>query len=78
MQIQPKELDDLEIDQGDDFDKIYKGEISKSGAAILPSKRVRKIPEKITNPLKSQEVEDEKIKETDQKVENDPLSTKKD
>ena len=32
----------------------------------------------ITNPSKSQEVEDEKIKETDQKVENDPLSTKKD
>ena len=76
VQIQPTELDDLEIDQGDDFDKIYKGEISKSGAAILPSKRVRKIPEKITNPLKSQDVEDEKIKETDQKVENDPLSTK--
>jgi DNA-directed RNA polymerase subunit omega len=85
VQIQPTELDDLEIDQGDDFDKIYKGEISKSGAAILPSKRVRKIPEKITTPLKSEDVEekskdveDEKIKETDQKVENDPLSTKKD
>ena len=76
----------MEIDQGDDFDKIYKGEISKSGTAILPSKRIRKIPEKITTPLKSQDVEDvksqdvedEKIKETDQKVENDPLSTKKD
>ena len=35
------------MEQEDDFDKIYKGEISKSGAAILPSKRVRKIPEKI-------------------------------
>ena len=45
---EPKELEDLEIEQEDDFDKIYKGEISKSGAAILPSKRVRKIPEKIT------------------------------
>ena len=28
-------------------DSIYKGEISKSGIAILPSKRARKIPEKI-------------------------------
>ena len=48
VQSQPVELEDLEIEQEDDFDKIYKGEISKSGAAILPSKRVRKIPEKIT------------------------------
>ena len=47
VQSQPAELEDLEIDQEDDFDKIYKGEISKSGAAILPSKRVRRIPEKI-------------------------------
>ena len=47
IQNQPKEIEDLEIDQDDDFDKIYKGEISKSGAAILPSKRVRRMPEKI-------------------------------
>ena len=26
--------------------KLYKGEISKSGASILPSKRVRRVPEK--------------------------------
>ena len=32
---------------GDDFDSLYKGEISKSGTPILPSKRARKIPEKI-------------------------------
>jgi len=32
---------------GDDFESIYKGEISKSGTPILPSKRARKIPEKI-------------------------------
>ena len=32
---------------GDDFDSMYKGEISISGAPILPSKRARKIPEKI-------------------------------
>ena len=34
-------------DIGDDFENLYKGEISKSGAPILPSKRARKIPEKI-------------------------------
>ena len=38
--------DDDEI-VGDDFENIYKGEISKSGVPILPSKRARKIPEKI-------------------------------
>ena len=47
VQNEPTELEDLEVEQEDDFDKTYKGEISKSGAAILPSKRVRKIPEKI-------------------------------
>ena len=56
----PAELEDLEIDQEDDFDKIYKGEISKSGAAILPSKRSRRIPEKIVT---SPQAVDEKIKE---------------
>ena len=37
--------DDEEV--GDDFETLYKGEISKSGAPILPSKRARKTPEKI-------------------------------
>ena len=32
---------------GDDFENLYKGEISKSGTPILPSKRARKTPEKI-------------------------------
>ena len=43
-QNEPTELEDLEVDTVDDFDKKYKGEISKSGAAILPSKRARKMP----------------------------------
>jgi DNA-directed RNA polymerase subunit omega len=38
--------DDDEI-IGDDFESMYKGEISKSGTPILTSKRARKIPEKI-------------------------------
>jgi DNA-directed RNA polymerase subunit omega len=41
--------DNIEDDEdiGDDFESLYKGEISKSGAPILPSKRARKAPEKI-------------------------------
>ncbi len=41
--------DGSEVDEdiGDDFENLYKGEISKSGTPILPSKRARKIPEKI-------------------------------
>ena len=45
-----EQVDDTsEVDEkvGDDFENIYKGEISKSGTPILPSKRARKIPEKI-------------------------------
>ena len=60
VQSDPAELEDLEIDQEDDFYKIYKGEVSKSGAPILPSKRTRKMPEKLATIPKSQ---DEKIKE---------------
>ena len=54
---QVKESEDLEIEQEDDFDKIYKGEISKSGAAILPSKRVRRLPENIIKAESSEEKE---------------------
>ena len=71
-QNEPKELEDLEIDQEDDFDKIYKGEISKSGAAILPSKRARRMPEKNTL-VRDDEVKED-IKQTDQKAENDSIS----
>ena len=39
------EQEEIEEEENDDFEKIYKGQISKSGVAILPSKRTRKIPE---------------------------------
>ena len=39
--------EDLDEVVGDDFENLYKGEISKSGVPILPSKRARKVPEKI-------------------------------
>ena len=44
-QIDDTSEEDEEV--GDDFQNLYKGEISKSGTPILPSKRARKIPEKI-------------------------------
>ena len=44
-QIDEGSEDDEEV--GDDFESMYKGEISKSGTPILPSKRARKTPEKI-------------------------------
>jgi len=44
-QVDDTSEEDEEI--GDDFENLYKGEISKSGIPILPSKRARKIPEKI-------------------------------
>ena len=45
----PHKEDNIEEDDvvGDDFENLYKGEISKSGVPVLPSKRARKIPEKI-------------------------------
>ena len=44
---QVEDSSDEDIEEGDDFENLYKGEISKSGVPILPSKRARKIPEKI-------------------------------
>ena len=44
-QVDDGSEDDEEV--GDDFESLYKGEISKSGTPILPSKRARKSPEKI-------------------------------
>jgi DNA-directed RNA polymerase subunit omega len=36
--------EDFDAPEGDSFESIYKGEVSKSGQAILPSKRSRKVP----------------------------------
>ena len=37
--------EETEEEENDEFEDLYKGQISKSGIAILPSKRTRKIPE---------------------------------
>ena len=63
---------DEEEEIGDDFENLYKGEISKSGIPILPSKRARKIPEKI-------QVEKDDLKDlnndSDQLVATEPQET---
>ena len=38
------EQEEFDTSEGDAFEEIYKGEVSKSGQAILPSKRSRKVP----------------------------------
>ena len=73
----PEESEDLEIDQLDDFDKIYKGEISKSGAAILPSKRSRRISEKfisVKDTLAKDDETNEVIEQTNQEAETKSTS----
>ena len=45
--LQVDDTSEADEEIGDDFENLYKGEISKSGTPILPSKRARKIPEKI-------------------------------
>ena len=40
-----EQLEEAEEETNDDFENLYKGQISKSGIAILPSKRTRRIPE---------------------------------
>jgi DNA-directed RNA polymerase subunit omega len=37
--------EETEKEENDEFENLYKGQISKSGIAILPSKRTRKIPD---------------------------------
>ncbi len=59
-------------DVGDDFENLYKGEISKSGTPILPSKRARKIPEKIQV---SKEDLDELKGSTEPETSNEPTES---
>ena len=49
------EEQDTEEISSDDFEKQYKGEVSKSGVAILPSKRMRKIPTPTASPSNLEE-----------------------
>ena len=48
LRKEPDEIEqqeETEEETNDDFENLYKGQVSKSGVAILPSKRTRRIPE---------------------------------
>ena len=67
-------LEEEEVEEvfNDDFEKQYKGEVSKSGVPILPSKRMRKIPFNTSISTKdkvSKEKEKEKPLELTEEVE---------
>ena len=68
------EVSDQIEPEGDDFENIYKGEISKSGVPILPSKRARKIPEKIE--IFKEKLVQEKIFKNESLPENKEISLK--
>ena len=61
LRKEPNESYDEIIEEeisNDDFEKQYKGEVSKSGVAILPSKRMRKAPiQSTSSPDEKKEVE---------------------
>ena len=69
-----EQVDDTSEDAevvGDDFENLYKGEISKSGVPILPSKRARKIPEKIQ--VSKEDLAELKNSPEEQSIESEPL-----
>ena len=55
---QLEQQEDTEVETNDEFENLYKGQVSKSGIAILPSKRTRRIPE-----IKKQSLADEALSE---------------
>ena len=66
------ELEDLAEDEGDDFEKIYKGEVSKSGTAVLPSKRSKRNPEKIKTDI--QKLNEDKNKDSELSNESEAIT----
>ena len=60
--------------EGDGFEDIYKGEVSKSGVPVLPSKRARKIPEKIEVFIEEKEKAKNEILEDESLPEDDKIS----
>ena len=61
----------------DDFEKQYKGEVSKSGVAILPSKRMRKMPVQTSSPEDEKKLEEKKEPEKPLKLTEEVEEEKK-
>jgi len=73
-----EQQEEIEEETNDDFENLYKGQISKSGIAILPSKRTRRIPEikKLSladEALLELKAEQPEIKEENLETEETPL-----
>ena len=81
LRKEPDESEEQEVveeETNDDFENLYKGQVSKSGVAILPSKRTRRIPE-VKKPsladeaLSELKAEQPEIKEENLETEEAPL-----
>ena len=81
LRKEPDEVEqheETEEETNDDFENLYKGQVSKSGVAILPSKRTRRIPE-VKKPsladeaLSELKAEQPEIKEENLETEEAPL-----
>jgi len=67
--------EEAEEEENDEFESLYKGQISKSGIAILPSKRTRKIPD--VKKVLAVELEAlEENKTIDEPLDQEPLTLK--
>ena len=86
LRKEPDELEqqeETEEETNDDFENLYKGQVSKSGVAILPSKRTRRIPE-VKKPsladeaLSELKAEQPEIKEENLEKEAPPLELSED
>ncbi len=82
LRKEPNESDEEVVEEeisNDDFEKEYKGEVSKSGVAILPSKRMRKVPTQNTSsPEDKKEETETALKLTEEvktETEDKPLPT---
>jgi DNA-directed RNA polymerase subunit omega len=73
LRKEPDELEiqvDTEEETNDEFENLYKGQVSKSGVAILPSKRTRRIPEFKKPSLADEALSELKAEQPDIKEEN--------
>ena len=73
LRKEPDELEqqeEIEEETNDEFENLYKGQISKSGVAILPSKRTRRIPEVKKPSLADEALSELKAEQPEIKEEN--------
>ena len=82
LRKEPNESDEEVVEEeisNDDFEKEYKGEVSKSGVAILPSKRMRKAPIQTTSSTEEKKPDSENTlkltEEVNTETEDKPLPT---